>query len=96
MIKEKFRVFKGKRYLHIAFFPFALLPSHEKKQKANEFNFFLPLKTLNFSLPPTAVLSKNLITSLIKICGLRPHTFIDNNDNNILVFVGKPLILNKR
>jgi len=42
-MKEKFSILKGKRYLHFAFFPYARLPAHEKKQRANEFNYFVAL-----------------------------------------------------
>jgi len=43
MKKEKFSILKGKRYLHFAFFSFALLPPLEKKQRANLFNYFVAL-----------------------------------------------------
>ncbi len=94
MIKEKFRVLKGKLCLHFAFLPFALLPTLAKMQRANPFNFWLPFKTLNFSLPHTAGLSNYLINRKIKVGRLRRPTIMNNNNYNVLVLQTDMIILN--
>jgi len=78
----------------LLFFPSHFYHRAKKSKEQIYLIILLPFKTLNFSLPHTADLSKRLGNSEIKIGGLRPPTFMDNNNNNnILVLQTNTIIL---